>query len=189
MIWISCHVVAPMQPSAGEGLPRNLPPYTHIDYETRVPIFEPRRRVSVGQNAKTLPAHPNGTRPHRTRDAAANRALLREETTPSTCPPKNGLPCSSGARHASFRLPRHARREPRDCSTGRGSHDPRATHPQPAPGRGRRRNASNTARQRRRRRPDTKKRRRGARQSDPTSEACVTRRPFRASQRRRSGGV
>ena len=67
--------------------------------------------------------------------------------------------------------------------------DARPAHPKPAPGRGRRRNASNTARQRRRRRPDTKKRRRGARQSDPTSEACVTRRPFRASQRRRSGGV
>ena len=61
--------------------------------------------------------------------------------------------------------------------------DPRATHPQPAPGRGRRRNASSTPRQRRRGRADAKKRRRGARKNDPTSEACVTRRPFQASQR------
>ena len=79
-----------MQTSAREVEMRNLPPYSHNDYETRVPEIDPRRRVSVGQNAKTLPAHPNGTQPHCTQDAAANRARLREETTPSTCPPKNG---------------------------------------------------------------------------------------------------
>ena len=150
--------------------------YIFDNVKTRVPVFDPRRRVTVGSKTQeTLPAHPNGTRPHRTQDAAANRALLREETTTSTCPPKNGLPCSSGARHAYFCLPRHARREPRDCWSVRGSHDPRPAHPKPAPGRGRRGNAT--------------KRRRGARQDDPTSEACVTRRPFQASQRWRSGGV
>ena len=156
--------------------------FDRVNSKTRDPIFDPRGRVSVGQNAKTLPAHPNGTRPHRTQDAAANRALLRQETTTNTSPPKNGLPCSYGARQKYFCWPRHARREPGDYSTGRGSHDPRATHPQPAPGRGRRRNAA-------RRSPDAKERRRGACENDPTSEASVTRRPFQASQRWRSGGV
>ena len=98
-------------------------------------------------------------------------------------PQKTASPCSSGARRAYFCSPQHAQRKQRDCWSLRGSnHDPRATHPQPAPGRGRRRNAA-------RRSPDATKRRRGARQNDPTSEACVTRRPFQASQRWRSGGV
>ena len=190
MFWISCHVVAPMQPSAGEVQPRNLPPYTVVGKKTRVPGFDPRRRVSVGQNAKTLPAHPNGTRPHRTQDAAANRERLGEETTTSTSPPKNGRAALHPARDA-YRstLGESPVTAGRFGEAAAYSHDPRATHPQPAPGRGRRRNASNTARQRRRRRPDTKKRRRGARQSDPTSEACVTQRPFQASQQWRSGGV
>ena len=52
------------------------------------------------KNAKTLPAHPNGTRSHRTQDAAANRARLREETTTSTCPPKNGRAALHPARDA-----------------------------------------------------------------------------------------
>ena len=43
--------------------------------------------VSV-KTQKTLPAHPNGTRPHRTQDAAANRARLREETTIPPAPQK-----------------------------------------------------------------------------------------------------
>ena len=106
MFWISCHVVAPMQPSAGEVQPRNLPPYSVVGKKTRVPGFDPRRQVSVGQNVKTLPAHPNGSRPHRTQHAAANRAHLRKETTTSTCPTKNGR----AERHAYGCLPPHLRR-------------------------------------------------------------------------------
>ena len=143
-------------------------------------IIDPGRRVTVGSKTlKTLPAQPRGPQSHHSREAAASRARLRGETTTTTCPPKNG---------------RAARHPARNVTAGRAGaapahHDPRATHPKPTTGRGRSRNASSTPRQRRRRRADAKKRRRGARQSDPTSEACVIRRPFRASQRRRSGGV
>ena len=55
--------------------------------------------VSV-KNAKTLPAQPSGTRPHRTQDAAANRERLGEETTTSTSPPKNGRAALHPARDA-----------------------------------------------------------------------------------------
>ena len=100
MIGTSCHVVAPMQTSAGRMGRGNLPPYTLTPKKTRVPEGDPRGRVSVGvKNAKTLPAHPNGTRPHRTQDAAANRARLREETATSTLPPKKRPCCAHTARH------------------------------------------------------------------------------------------
>ena len=52
MIWISCHVVGPMQTSAREMNARNLPPYTHNDYETRVPEIDPPRRVTVGSKTQ-----------------------------------------------------------------------------------------------------------------------------------------
>ena len=96
MFTISCHVVG--RPKTAPG---NLPPYTLNAKKTRVPVFDPRRRVTVGSKTQeTLPAHPNGTRPHRTQDAAANRALLREETTTSTSPPKNGRAALHPARDA-----------------------------------------------------------------------------------------
>ena len=152
----------------------------------------PAPRAASGQNAKNAPCGSARTGQNRTRDAAANRARLREEPSQAPGPQKT----------AALRVIRRAARTfvcrgtlrgsnvtPGRAGAAARSHDARPAHPQPATGRGRRGNASNTARQRRRRRPDTKKRRRGARQSDPTSEACVTRRPFRASQRRRSGGV
>ena len=165
--------------------------YIFDNVKTRVPVFDPRRRVTVGSKTQeTLPAHPNGTRPHRTQDAAANRARLREETTTSTCPPKNGRAVPHPARGASFCLPRHALGSNLTAvraGAAPAHHDARATHPKPTTGRGRRGNASSTPRQRRRGRADAKKRRSGARKNDPTSEACVTRRPFQASQRWRSG--
>ena len=75
--------------------------FDRVIAETRDSVFDSRRRVTVGaKTQKTLSAHPNGTRPHRTQDAAANRARLREETTPSTSPSKNGRAALHPARDA-----------------------------------------------------------------------------------------
>ena len=152
----------------------------------------PRRGQRRVKTQKTLPADPRGP------DKTALATRLQTERVSA----KNRSQAPGPQKTAALRVIRRAARTfvcrgtlrgsnvtPGRAGAAARSHDARPAHPQPATGRGRRGNASNTARQRRRRRPDTKKRRRGARQSDPTSEACVTRRPFRASQRRRSGGV
>ena len=83
MIWISCHVVGPMQTSAREMNARNLPPYTHNDYETRVPEIDPPRRVTVGSKTqkrcprnRTEPNHTTRkTRPQTKRFSAKKRPL------------------------------------------------------------------------------------------------------------------
>ena len=142
-------------------------PYTFNDLKTRVEKYKQGAGVTVGSKTqKTLPAHPNGTKSHRTRDAAANRARLRGETTTSTCPPING---------------RAARHPARNVTAGRAGaapahHDPRPAHPQPLTGRGRRGNAS-------RRSADANKRRRGARQNDPPRQALLHAAPQQTHER------
>ena len=117
MFTISCHVVAPMQTSAGEVDGQIYPP---IFSSLKKPVFHDltlaARRVSVGQNAKNAAraSERDPTTPHSRRGCKASASPRRNN--PKHLPPKK-RPCwaSSGAPRAYFCLQQHAQREPRDC--------------------------------------------------------------------------
>ena len=87
MIWISCHVVGPMQTSAREVELRNLPPYTHNDDETRVPEIDPRRRsvsVKTQKRCRRIRTGPN----HTALKTRLQTERVSAEKQPQHLPPK-----------------------------------------------------------------------------------------------------
>ena len=156
---------------------RNLPRYTLVKEKNRVPEIDPRRRSVSVKTQKRCPRI--RTEPYHT---ALTTQLQTERFSAKKRPSPPAPQKTAYLAHPARATRTFARRGTlRGNWSVRGSHDPRATHPQPAPGRGRRSDArSGRARQRRRRvdahkeRAGPDRRRRGALCGNRHRAAAVT---------------